>query len=324
MKTDELRNTICAIPFVASVYYDETATVRDSNVGIFVHTLEQGGSQRAIESLIDRLIRRKYGVFILSPVGGEYATVYAEKYGACVFVTDDRVDLSADDRDKLRLFDIVFINSFCSFRYSLYYINTNTPCIYWIHEGVEITGDNIENIDRIIVGSRNCLYAFPWLKPLSMWKEAFPQVKTAFLPIEVKDVSKEAVKKKTGKTRFLIPGSYNPHKGFHVAVQAFVLMEASGYTDYEAVFCGYDDKGEYYETISEACSRYSNISIIGELGQKELYEQMSEADCVIVPSLFDAGPLTAVEALMHEKALIVSDSCGISQFIEDSTSYSLI
>ena len=121
IKTDELRNTICAIPFVASVYYDETATVRDSNVGIFVHTLEQGGSQRAIESLIDRLIRRKCGVFILSPVDGEYATVYAEKYGACVFVTDDRVDLSADDRDKLRLFDIVFINSFCSFRYSLYY-----------------------------------------------------------------------------------------------------------------------------------------------------------------------------------------------------------
>ena len=317
MKTDELRNIICSMPFAVTAYYDEEPRNFEKNACVFVHTLEQGGSQKAAGALIERLTGHGYGVFVISPVDGKYAGIYAENAGVCVVVIDDSVDLIGTARDNLLLFDMVFINSFCSFRYSLYYVNTDIPCIYWIHEGVEITKDNIKNIDHILVGSKNLTYAFPWLKPLRMWEEAFPHVKTAFLPIEVEDVFEEKTDKASDRVRFLIPGSYYPHKGFHVALQAIVMMEAKGFRNYEAVFCGYGYGGEYYETISRACSKYDNIRLLGELGKEELYDRISQADCVIVPSLFDAGPLTAVEALMYGKAVIVSDSCGISGFIED-------
>ncbi len=320
MKTDILREQLCKIPFIETVYYDDESCSCDKNVGIYVHTLKQGGSQRAVELLLKRLKAHNYGVFVISPVDGEYAGILAEKYGANVFVIDEKGYLSGSARDILLHFDFVVLNSFCSTRFAYYYLNTETPCIWWIHEGVEVTEQSIKNMDPIFVGSKNFVYAFPWPKPMNLWKNAFPDVQTFFLPIEVEDCSDNSTETPvdTGdRVRYLIPGAYNPHKGFHTAVQAFLIMEANGYTDYEAVFCGYDNCGEYYDIIENACSGRKNIKILGELTKEELYKQMAGSDCVIVPSIFDAGPLTAVEALMHGKLLIVSDKCGISEYIED-------
>ncbi len=318
MKTDRLKKIVCALPFVTDVYEHEGSKVYDKNAVIFVHTLKQGGSQRAVELLIERLNGQDFGVFVLSPVTGEYADIYSKEYDACVIITDPDIVLPGDARKDLYRFDIAIFNSFCSFEYSLYYINTGIPCVYWLHEGEEVTKQNVDNIDRIIIGGSNCLYAFPWPKPLKMWEDAYPYAKTLLLPIEVEDLYKGCRKDEPkDRIRFLIPGNYNPHKGFHIVVQALLIMEARGYKDYEAVFCGYDAQGEYYDIIANACSNVERITLLGELGKEELYKQISEADCVIVPSVFDAGPLTAVEALMMSKALIVSDACGMSALIKD-------
>ena len=316
MAKESIREKLCSTPLVIKAYYDEAAPVKEKNVGIFVHTLGEGGSQRAVEALIPRLERAGYGVYILSSEDGKYAQIYSENYGACVLVLDEMSCVLGEGRASMRLFDLVVINSFCSDMFSLYYADTEIPCIWWSHEGNEVVDNYIKNLNQTLIRSKNFVYAFPWVNPMSLWEQTYPEVKTAYLPIEVKDSYTGATN--TGeKVRFFVPGSYKTYKGFHIALQAFITMMATGMTDFEAIFCGYDHDSEYYKTLEKACEKYSNIKLLGELDQSEMDEQFSEADCVVIPTTLDAGPLTAVEALMHKDILVISDAAGVSGIIQD-------
>ena len=318
MRTDELRAQLEKLPIVEKIYSAEKLYISDRNIGIYVHTLEEGGSQRAVEFLVNKLIDRGYGVCVFSPIDGKYADIYSDRCKALVVRMDDSIGLYGDDRTVIRSFEAVFINSMLSYRYLLYYINTDIPCYMWIHEGEKVIRHYLKATDPIIYGSENITYAFPWKAPMRLWEEMFPKSKTAYLPIEVSDVQLQPERRvQNSEIRFFFPGAYVIHKGFHVAVQSLILLEAGGAKDFKAYFCGYECESEYYRKLKEICDGHENITLLGELNKEEMEEQLCLADCVVTPSILDAGPLTAVEALSHEKLLVISDATGVSEYIKD-------
>ncbi len=317
MNSTALKKQLCTTSIIQEVIYDDEAPEYERNVAIFVHTLSQGGSQRAVETLLKRFLKKNYGVFIFSPVNGVYANIFAEKYGASVFILDESKCLYGTERDVLYDFDMVIINSLCSCRYAQYYTNKDIPCVWWIHEGELVINNFANNIDPIVIGSSNFIFAFPWGASIKAWKKLFPDSQTELMPIEVEDSKIKEANKVNNVFKIFIPGSYQVHKGFHIALQAIIKLEALGISDYEATFCGYIENEDYYKIISKEIEKHENIKIVGEISKNEMDKYMSESDCVVIPSVFDAGPLTAIEALMHGKIVILSDSTGASDFVKD-------
>ena len=324
MNSTVLREKIGETSIVQSVIYDDKMPEYEKNVAIFVHTLKHGGSQRAVETLLKRFIQMGYGVFIFSPINGTYSEIFAEKYGAIIFITDESQCLNGTERDVLYHFDKVIINSIGGYRYAYYYLNKDIPCVWWVHEEEFVIKNMVKQLDPILLGSSNLIFAFPWSEPISVWNNYYPKHKTVFLPIEIEDNLKTPTIEddlgKGNRLRILIPGSYQLQKGFHIALEAIIKLESVGISDYEAVFCGYVGDEEYYNTISEIAENHSNIKILKEISEEEMEDYISWSDCVIIPSLFDAGPLTAIEALKHRKLLIVSNSTGASGFVKDCES----
>ena len=63
-----------------------------------------------------------------------------------------------------------------------------------------------------------------------------------------------------------------------------------------------------------------NVAIEGPLTREELYRKYAASDCVIILTRMDAGPLTAVEAAMFGRIVIISDAAGLSENFEDCVS----
>ena len=319
VNTIELRDKICSCSIIKTAYYDEDMMNYDKNAVVFVHMLKQGGSQRAVESLISRLSNLGYGIFIISPVDGCNSEIFAERYNACVLITNGNAVLSGDDRSVLYAFDIVFINSICSYLYAFYYVNTNIPCIWWIHEEETFIEYFYKYLNPVIIYSKNYFFAFPWKEPIDTWNRLYPGTKVCILPIEVEDKKTQDLTQ-NNKLKLLIPGSYSAQKGFHVMVPAVAKLIQSGAKSFTAEFCGYIVDNELFEYVLKSREMMDGITVTGEVTKEELDKKMAEADCIVVPSTFDSGPLTAIEALMHEKILIVSDVTGASKFVRDCES----
>ena len=294
----------------------------EKNIAVYVHTLKQGGSQRAVESLLKRFKKKNYGMFIFSPTEGEYMEKYKDIYEANVFVLDDNISLFGEERENLSYFNIIIINSLCSYRYAYYYANTNIPCIWWIHETETVIKNGFGGLDSILLGSRNYIFAFPWIEPMRYWERLFPKSTIIHLPIEVEDTYKEDFTNVETDTKFriLIPGSYQIEKGFHVALEALIKLDAMGINDYEATFCGYIGNEEYYATIAEWGKKNDNINVLKEVSKEEMDKLIRQSDCVVIPSIFDAGPLTAVETMVQKKIVIISDTTGVANFLNDCDS----
>ncbi|MCR4937579.1 MAG: hypothetical protein K5987_05430, partial [Lachnospiraceae bacterium] len=83
-------------------------------IAIFCHTLKEGGSQRAVESLIEKIEKLGFSICVFSPEDGKYASIYTDKYKTYTIVSDMGISLHGYERDMLQGFAAVFINSICS------------------------------------------------------------------------------------------------------------------------------------------------------------------------------------------------------------------
>lgn len=71
----------------------------------------------------------------------------------------------------------------------------------------------------------------------------------------------------------------------------------------------------YSKRVEELASNYKSINLMGEKTLDELEQIWNKIDIVVVPSYAETFSLVAAEAMMRSKICIVSNNCGISDYI---------
>ena len=82
------------------------------------------------------------------------------------------------------------------------------------------------------------------------------------------------------------------------------------------LFIGRDLCTDYSAKCLKKISENTNCEYIGEKSRDEIWKIYQAIDGVIVPSEEETLSLVAVEAMMMGKVCIVSDNCGVADYIE--------
>lgn len=107
-------------------------------------------------------------------------------------------------------------------------------------------------------------------------------------------------------------GGSSPHKGIDVLINAFLMLEQK--VTKLVIYGGKDQ--EYIKKIKNL--GISNIEFRGKYRPEELNKVLKEIDVGVVPSVwYEAFGLVGLEFLQARVPLIVSDTCGVAEIVED-------
>ncbi len=109
----------------------------------------------------------------------------------------------------------------------------------------------------------------------------------------------------------LFAGRLDDVKGLHYLINAFkvVLKE---HPDCHLFIAG---EGSYHKWISEIGYCGAKISFVGRLDKQRLYEFYSIADMGVVCSIHEEFGFVAIEMMMHELPIIVTDTGGLAEIV---------
>jgi len=79
-------------------------------------------------------------------------------------------------------------------------------------------------------------------------------------------------------------------------------------------------EGDFNSWLSEAKNDWIKITFTGKLDKEQLYELYSIADVGVVPSLHEEFGYVAIEMMMHEIPLVVTDTGGLAEIVEEAIS----
>ncbi len=300
------------------IYVSENRDV--PNLLCVVPNLELNGAQVVLDELLDTILAeiKDYNVFVISPEDGPYRDYYIKKgYTVCV-----KKYVRANSRFRKALqqyFSAVILNTVLVHFYALYFINTDVPVFWWIHESEDSIRTQCPDMSNPYMLSENIkIYGVT-----SKVKEAFSSIYRYEIPtlhMAIADKKDEYPRTdRNDKTVFVLPAAYTYIKGQDILLEAILSLPEEFRKKAEFLLCGYkvDGQEKYYNEIMRLSENIDCVKHLGKLSKDEMYRLYADADCVVAPSRIDSTPTTIVEAMMFEKLTIASDKCGITHLMTD-------
>jgi glycosyltransferase involved in cell wall biosynthesis len=164
-----------------------------------------------------------------------------------------------------------------------------------------------------------------FLAPSNFLRQKFidygiPETQVRTLPLGYDSSRPMIAKKKSenGNVRFIFIGTLLPSKGVHVLIEAFNGIRGS---NAELRIYGRETtyKGlEHYLKQIKEMPRNPNVHFMGGFDNKDAGEIYSQADVLVVPSLwYENFPLVIQEAFLSKTLVLASRMGGIPDLIED-------
>ncbi|KUJ94806.1 MAG: Glycosyl transferase group 1 [Desulfonauticus sp. 38_4375] len=111
-------------------------------------------------------------------------------------------------------------------------------------------------------------------------------------------------------------GTVLPHKGVHVAIEALKKVDTRNIK--LKIWGNYFHAEDYYQKLKELVGDDEIVEFLGEYKDEELNEIMSEADCIIQPSIWwENSPLTVLTALAYRVPVIATNVGGAAELVKD-------
>ena len=116
------------------------------------------------------------------------------------------------------------------------------------------------------------------------------------------------------KFRFLYVGQLENHKGVHFLAETFAGLNSDSA---ELVIAG---DGSQFAKIKKIGGTGKNIRMLGRISREEVLAIMSQADCLVVPSLcYENAPSVIIEAFTAGLPVIASRIGGIPELLNNQT-----
>jgi glycosyltransferase involved in cell wall biosynthesis len=168
----------------------------------------------------------------------------------------------------------------------------------------------------ILMGARAVCAPTQFLAALYM--NEIPALDVKVIPLGLrmaKAIDKKRKLRKGDRVTFIFGGTWLPHKGLHVLLEAL-----SGVRSSNIVLKVYGAGGsmEYNDLISNFAKKDKRIKIMGAFREDEFDSILAEADCSVVPSIWwENSPYMLLEALARNVPTIVADVEGLTEYVKD-------
>jgi glycosyltransferase involved in cell wall biosynthesis len=146
----------------------------------------------------------------------------------------------------------------------------------------------------------------------------FPKEKIYSFAYFLPDLSKVELDKsnikKINRFRFIFVGQFIKRKNLKLLIDSLMKVK---HRDFELIVVG---SGELETNLHNYAKSNlpNNLSWMGVLPQIEVMNSIRQADCLVLPSLFDGWGAVVAEALIVGTPAICSEKCGVSNLIEAS------
>lgn len=237
------------------------------------------------------------------------------------------IDESMDEgfwlfRKFARNFDLVVANTLACHKAVEALNGDCCPVIWWIHES-SFAFSLFEN--RLPKKLENNIHLFSaWNVINDQLRKYYPQQEILSLPcctaLPTAPESKVPFTKKDGKTLFLCIGTVEPRKGQQLIGQAIAFLSEEEKQRCSFLFIGnIKNNMTYYRQLYKTLNNEEDLDFmfLPPLPHDEICNFYQKADCILVPSYDDPGPLIPVEAMSCKKPVIISDGCGASAYIDN-------
>ncbi len=274
--------------------------------------------------------------------GGSMAAVYLalalnqESYDACLITEDINKDLLDEIKNDIRItiypnitlleceelnyineFDYIIVNT-AQMANCAYHISKIKNTLWWIHEGERILIEKgyrqvdwrirKKHLDAKVVAVSNIAK--------KEFNKVYRNVDVSILPIGVPDqFDKQEKIKNTDKLVFAVIGSIIKLKAqddFLKAAQQ--IGSRNNNIEFWLIGKRFNDDN-YNEIIDVLQNDIQGVKYLGELSRDEMKSVYQKIDVLVCPSLIESMSLTTIEAMINNKAVIVSDKTGISKYI---------
>lgn len=289
---------------------------------VIVPDLELNGANKVLLELIPLLQNHNYTIWIISPGKGVFLSKYND-IGCNIII---RPTVYADDNFRFFLqssFDLILLNTSSVHYYSLFFINTKTPVLWWFHESYEQLKTESGNMIHLSLLSNN-FNILSVTQKVQKGIHALYGAPSIEFPMYVKDYSSNSINNslENNKIIFFIPGAYTYIKGQDILIKSIINLPTEHLKKCKFIFAGYklESQLDYYNMLKKTESLLPEIEIHDSLSNDEMNIMYQNCNCVIAPSRIDSTPTTIVEALMFSKLCLVSDGAGITYYLENNNS----
>lgn len=331
----EMREQLCMIGFDMSkvVHYRDyfggleqrrdifpTNITQDPNAkGLLIISNELGyhGAPMTALGMVICARRIGYNVSVVAASGEKAFIDELNTAGANVIIQTWIEHASWDNLQWMCEYDEILVNSIpliiCAIR-----IAAHRRTLLWIHDSPEIyyslrywwefiqSGVEEDNLTISAVSNRaaeNFRRFFNYSKAVNI------------LAPYVQDCSIENNSNPSSTMKFSVIGPLVEGKGQQILLKAIHSLPPM--QDVKFFFVGKSNDTLLGKDILEKISDEKSCEYLGEMSRREIYSFFQSIDVVIVPSMEETLSLAAVEAMMMQKVCIVSDHCGIADFIRN-------
>ncbi len=214
--------------------------------------------------------------------------------------------------------DFLFINTLLEKELIFGVRNTDTKCIWWIHESDERCGEADSERLTAAFGGNLSVYGVgrrvtDTLAAFKTWEGICVREFLYGIPDGNTCAEKERAEAER-KISVCLVGSIYPVKGQDLFAKAVNLLPEETRDKCEFSLVGNILLEHYFGDVMGECPHLRYLGVKDREEMQHLYEDM---DILVCPSRRDSMPVVTIEAMMNEKVVIASECTGIANYLED-------
>lgn len=117
-------------------------------------------------------------------------------------------------------------------------------------------------------------------------------------------------------TRLFTSARLSPEKGIEFLINALALLSNRGLT-LELRLAGDGPQRETLEKLSAELGVSNNVTFLGNLAERQIVDELTEADIFVLPSLAEGVPVSLMEAMAIGVPVIATNIAGTSELVEE-------
>ena len=296
---------------------EKKETKTDKSALIISNELGYHGAPIVVFGMAECMRRMGYSVSVAASEGTKAFINEMYQAGVEVLLQENLEHASWENLIWVEKYDIVIVNSLpmamCAITISkhkkvMLYLHENPDTYffmrYWWDE-INVCTDS-DNINMCVVSDRareNFRRFFSGKKEIGI------------LPPYVKDIYDRNRLSMNNTVTFAVIGPIMERKGQLAVLDAIESLKEE--PDARFLFIGENPESDYSGRCLKRISGDDHCVYFGEKTRDEMRDLYQSIDAVIVPSTEETLSLAAAEAMMMGKVCIVSDHCGIAEYIDN-------
>lgn len=291
-------------------------TTNSQRILMFSYELTSTGAQNIMREMIRLLKKNHYDVTVVSKSDGVLRQQLVDM-GVSVVITNNLKKECEIIHKLIHLSNYILVNTLW-----LYYVveDLSSVCdkiIWWIHEEVPLNYIGRQTVAKIINFDNVVPYVVSPLLKENISSQCNVN-KLRILIFGLPDYYANSQNKRITDSHkpiiFAIIGYVGKVKGQDIFVRAIDKLPSQYLQQSQFWIIGADKLDAQSLKI---VSKYDNIKIMGEIENQKMPQIYQTLDVVVACSRADSMSIVAIEGMMNEKLVIVSDAMGIADYIID-------